>query len=120
MLSKKYRLAKEKDFKRVFGSRKTFVQSFVFIKLAENKLVFSRFGFVVGLKISKKAVERNKIRRQMQEIIRTNIAGIRKGFDVVVMVKTGIKGKSYQEIEIALAAALQKAGLLDKPWQKNV
>ena len=111
MLPKKYRLVKENDFKQVFKSRKTFVQSFVFIKLVENKLAFSRFGFVVGLKISKKAVERNRVRRQMQEIIRTSMADIQAGFDVVVMVKREIIGKPYQEVRMALIEALGKAGI---------
>jgi len=114
MLPKKYRLAKEKDFKQVFRSKKTFSQGFIIIKLAENKLAFSRFGFVTGLKISKKAVERNRIRRQMQEVIRINLADIQTGFDVVIMVKKEVLGKGYQEIEAAMAGPLRKAGLLLK------
>ncbi len=78
-------------------------------RVGKNDLEHSRFGFVVSTKISKKAVERNKIRRQLQEIIRLNLEKIKQSVDVVVIAKHGIKGRQYQEIEKDLLRALSKA-----------
>jgi ribonuclease P protein component len=112
VLEKKYRLTKKKDFKRVFVQGRIFGALFSAVKIKKNNLPCSRFGFVVSLKISKKAVERNKIRRRLQEAIRLNLSKIKKGVDVAVIAKPGIKGKQYGEIEEDLIAALDKAGII--------
>lgn len=82
------------------------------IKYTPNKLGFSRFATPVGLKISKKATVRNKIKRRLQEAIRLKLDKIKKGYDVLVMVNKAIKDRSYQEIEKTLTNLLNKADLL--------
>jgi len=60
-----------------------------------------RIGFAVGLGVSKKAVVRNRIKRQLREIVRLLLKEekIRHGHHVLVMVKSVIVGKEYGEIE---------------------
>lgn len=111
VLPKRYRLAKKKDFEKVFKKGRMFSEAFIAVKISVNGLLYSRFGFVVSLKISKKAVERNRIRRQLQEAIRINLKRIKQGFDAVVMVKPEIKGKEYKKIEKVLLGVLEKSGL---------
>ncbi len=112
MLPKKYRLAKEKDFQKVFRDRKVFDRRLFTLRIRENGMVFSRFGFVISLKISKKAVERNKIRRQMQEAARINLKKIKPGFDIVLIAKPESLGKEYKKIEEDLLGGLRKADLV--------
>jgi len=48
---------------------KSFTKSFV-LQIRPNELGTTRTGFTVSKKISKKAVVRNRLRRQMREIVR--------------------------------------------------
>lgn len=112
MLPKQYRLKKKKDFELVFKKGKTFNDKFLFLKLRKNNLEFNRFGFTIGLKISKKAVVRNKIKRLLREAIREKLNDIKSGFDVVIRVRTEIINKDYEEVKKELESLLEKAGLI--------
>jgi ribonuclease P protein component len=112
VLPKKIRLTKKKDFEKIFRQGDHLAEKFLVLKLAENNLDYSRFGFIVGLKVSKKAVVRNRIRRQIQESIRTNINGIKNGFDIIILARPTIKDKSYKEINLTVKSALKKRGLI--------
>jgi len=112
MLPREYRLKKRNDFQVVFQQGRTYQEDFLKIKFIRNKKQINRFGIVVGLKISKKAVVRNKIRRRLQEIIRINFNRFRLGFDIVIFPTSQIIGKKYQEIEDVSIKLFKKAGLL--------
>jgi len=112
MLSKKYILRKDKDFKAVFKKGKSYAYRFIRIKVLKNDLEFSRFGIIIGLKVSKKAVERNKARRRLSEFIRLERDRIKKGFDVVILTDSEIVKKDYQEIKQAMFILFEKAELV--------
>ncbi len=114
MLAKEYKLKKNNDIKRVFEKGKYFQKGVIGIKLIKNNSKINRFGFLVGLKISKKSTERNKIKRWLNEIIRLNLSQIKKGYDIIIMVKTEIKEKKYQEVESNLIGLLEKIKLIKK------
>ena len=82
MLSRKNRLKKKKDFEQVFRRGETLKEGFLTLKLAKNNLKVTRFGFVISLKVSKKASLRNKIRRRLRAIAKTKIPQIKTGFDM--------------------------------------
>jgi len=112
MLPKQYRLKKKKDFKLVFEKGKTFNNKFLFLKGAKNALKNSRFAFIVSLKISKKAVVRNRIKRLLREAIREKLDDIKSGFDVVIIAKPEIVNKNYREINKEIEGLLKKAELI--------
>jgi len=113
MLAKQYCLQKNKDFESVFKNGRIFSDEFLFLKVKKNNLQDSRFGFIIGKKISKKAVVRNKIKRRLREIIRKKLASIESGFDVVIGAKEKIINKDYWEIEKEIGKLLKKAGLYE-------
>jgi len=108
-LSKKYRLKKRKDFEEVFKKGIYCSGSCISIKLKRNNLNISRFGIVVGSRISKKAVIRNKIKRRISEAIRLNLPQLKKGFDVIILTKPEVVDKKYREIENILMSLFKKA-----------
>lgn len=113
MLAKQHRLKKDKDFELVFKRGKAFNGKFLFLKIIKrNNLEVSRFGLVVGTKISKKATIRNKIKRRLRDIVRKRLGDIKSGFDVIIGAKTRVVDKSYQEIKEELEGLLEKAGVL--------
>ena len=113
MLPRKYKLKRDNDFKNVFKQGKYFQKDFIKLKALKDKLNDNRFAFVVGLKISKKATQRNRIRRQLEEIIRLNLGKIKEGFDIVVLPEKEIIGKSFSNIEKTLLDLLKKSKLID-------
>lgn len=112
MLPKANRLAKEKDFKKTFQKGKSFFTRILGLKALENGLAASRFGIVVSTKVSKKAVIRNKIKRQISEILRLKLDKTKTGYDVVIIALPAIVDKKYDEIEEQITSALKKLNLL--------
>ncbi|MBU4331908.1 ribonuclease P protein component [Patescibacteria group bacterium] len=113
MLAKKYRLTRQNDFDKVFKNGRSFFNKEVGVKYANNDLDYSRFGFVVSNKISKKATERNKIKRRLREVIRLDFPKIKKGVDTVVVARTGIGELGYKEIEERVITCLKRLRLLN-------
>lgn len=114
MLPKKFRLLKKKDFEKIHKFGKFFGQNFLAIKLVKNSLNVSRFGFLIGIKVSKKSTVRNKIKRRLRESVRLKLKRIKPGFDIVVFVRPEIAEKNYWEIDKAVEKIFEKAKLLKK------
>jgi len=112
MLLRKYKLKKDNDFKKVFKNGRYRQNGFVKIKFLKNNLDISRFSFIVGLKISKKAVQRNKIKRRLEEIIQLNFKQIITGFDIIVLVDKEIIEKEYTRIEENLVYLLKESKII--------
>lgn len=113
MLPKPNRLKKENDFQRVFEKGKGFNESFLFLKVFNREdQRQSRFGFVVSIKISKKAVVRNKLKRRLREIVRSKLDQIKPGRDVVVVTQPGIETQSFPQLKQNLLQLLKEAKIL--------
>lgn len=115
MLKRLNRITKKKDFDRVFKSGQTSFNKIIGVKVVDSELKHSRFGLIVSNKVSKKAVDRNKIKRQIRGIIRTQIDKIKSGKDCVIITLPPILEKSYQEIENSLIRQFKKLRLYKKP-----
>lgn len=112
MLKKENRLRKREDLEKLFGKRSRSSNYLLSVSFLGNKRKESRFAFVVGARVSKNAVDRNRLRRQLREIARLNVKQVKGGFDVAVSVKTAALGKEYGELEKAFFNAMRRAGLL--------
>ena len=76
MLPKYRRIAKQVEWNKLhkFGSRAHSPELVMgYLKTTNN---YSRFGFIVGGKVSKKANIRNLIKRRIRTVIEKNIANI--------------------------------------------
>lgn len=112
MLPKEHRLARKKDFDRIYRQGRSFFIKELGIKTAKNGLDISRFGFVVSLKVSKKAVERNLIKRRLREIIRETLPEIRPGFDCAVIVRPGGKDMDYGKMKSEMRSLLERSNIM--------
>jgi len=108
------RLKKEKDFERVFKKGRSWKENFLYLKAANNSLKESRFGFAVSKKFSPKATVRNKIKRRLREIIKTNLPCLKKGADIVIIVLPGLEAGDFWELEEMVKRLLEKAGIVSK------
>ena len=69
----------------------------------------NRFGFIISKKISKRAVDRNKIKRWLSEAVKKNLEEVKdKGLKVVFLVKKTVMGKKVEEVETEAVKMLQK------------
>lgn len=112
MLPKKNRLKKRKDFESVFRKGKGFRENFLFLKKNKNNLNQTRFGFIVGGKVSKKATIRNKVRRRLSSLVQEKLAKIKTGFDIILIAQPGLKNKNFEEIERIINRLFKKAKLI--------
>jgi ribonuclease P protein component len=112
MLPKINRIKKKKDFEVIFKNSKSLRSNLFILKISQNNLGLSRFGFVVSKKISKKAVVRNKIKRRMSEAIKAQAEKVKSGTDLVFVTLSGIEKKEFSEIKEAINNALLKARLI--------
>ena len=73
-----------------------------------------QFAFVVGVKIDKRAVVRNRLKRQMREVVRLLLKEntVQPGFFVMLMAKKEMIGVEYAKIEQDITAALRRCRLL--------
>jgi ribonuclease P protein component len=113
MLPYKNRLINRGDFERVYRYGNFFSFGNITLKVGKNKLNLTRIGFSVGIKFSKKAVERNRIKRQLREIVHKNLNKIKDGFDLVVMIKK-IENNTISSdlLELDLLEILKKSNLI--------
>ena len=83
-----------------------------------NELDHSRFGFVVSKRLGK-AVRRNKIKRQMREIVRLEMSQIKPGFDLVFIARVPSSKATYLEISQSINTLLKRADLLVQSGQNK-
>jgi len=116
MLKKELRIRKQKEFDNIFKRGAYFSEKFLGLKVVENKLEISRFGFIVSNKISKKAVERNRIKRLLREAVRLKLKQdkIKSGFDAIFIFRGKEVKKSFDEINTVVENLLKRSGLVVK------
>ncbi|MBN1584856.1 ribonuclease P protein component [Candidatus Uhrbacteria bacterium] len=112
MLNRKNRLTAERDFRRIFRRGRRFFVPGLRIVVVQNGLGDSRFGFTVGTKVDKRAVVRNRLQRQMREMVRARVGEIRQGFDCVFVADKKVLGLNFDELSVLVYGLLKKANLL--------
>ena len=125
MFLKENRLTKIRDFNLLFKHGVYISGQFLDLKLLnlakipdyfpkkEDPAVFKNqllIGISVGVKISKKAVLRNKIKRQVREILRLSLKKkeIMPGYYLLFIAKKEAVGKEYNEFEKEVRCLLSK------------
>jgi len=105
MLAKKFRVS-SKRIEEVKKKGKLIQGDFFGVVFMKNNKENSRFSFVISKKISKKAVERNRIKRVLIKAIKTNLEKVPPGFDFVFLVKRKILNKEEKDIVSDLSSFL--------------
>ena len=96
MFKKTYRL-NTSEFKEVFNLGKTTQTPLFLVKTKENNLTHPRFTVVVSKKISKKAVERNCLKRRFMHKIKDTM-GMFPNNDYIFILNSGIKDIQYKDL----------------------
>lgn len=91
-MKNKYMLKSKIDFDNLFLNKTSYYSSFYIIYYKKNKLMYPRFAISISKKNEKKAVNRNKARRQIKSIL-YSYSKLRNGVDLIIIVKQ----KFFQE-----------------------
>lgn len=83
MLKKKYRLPSSIRL----GKAKTISTKYFVLKTADSNLSFPRFAFVISKKVDRRAVIRNKIKREMTSVISQDVDKFIAGRDMIFILK---------------------------------
>ena len=107
---KKINILKEsEEFTRIIKSTKPIKYKYFIIYIKFEETQFYKFGLSVGKKIGN-AVTRNKVKRQLKNII--DKKHYQNNFKCIIIVSKAILDHSYQEIENDLLNALQKIKII--------
>ena len=112
MLKRENRLSSDFEFNitRKYGKYFNGKYFHIYFLRPKNYNGPTKVGIVVSNKFSKKAVERNRIKRIFREIVGNNIEKIGKdNIWVVIHPKISCQNKSYEEISAEFNKILQEA-----------
>ncbi len=112
MLPAPHRLRDRRDFQRTYRQGKVLRLPHFRIHTLPNGLAVSRIGFVVPNKVIKKAVRRNRQKRQLRGLFQMLLPHLSTGFDVVVLAQPGCDSLSYPDLSAELTAGLQQIRFL--------
>ena len=97
---KKINIIKEnKDFASIINNKKFIKDKYYIIYYKDKSEKYYRFGLSVGKKISKKAVDRNKLKRRLKSIIDNNKNYYQNSKDYIIIMKGSCLEATYQELE---------------------
>lgn len=99
------------EFRRLYAKGKNVAAPCLVIYCRKTRLGKSRLGFTTGTKLGN-AVIRNRVRRRLREVYRTNEARFLPGYDIVVVARTRAVRARYQELERQFIQSADKLGLL--------
>jgi ribonuclease P protein component len=88
MISKKYRFHSRGGVRYTYRHGKTIRDSKISLVFADNARNRQRYAVVVSKKVLKSAVGRNRIRRRVYEVIRSELPNIQKPVDCIFIIYT--------------------------------
>ncbi len=112
MLKKKFRVKKRNDFQKVFENGFCLFGEFFRIKFIENGLEYSRISIIIPKKNIKFANKRNRIKRQVGEVVRLEYNKIKSGYDVLIFYKNKEEKILYNDLKKDFISILNKSKLL--------
>jgi ribonuclease P protein component len=111
MLPKENRLHADKEIKDLVKSGQTFFLPEMVIKYKANKEKNTKVGFIVSTKVDKKAVVRNKVARQLREVVRELFPKLKTGYSVLIIAKKQTIELDFAKIKKQLDFAFTKTRL---------
>jgi ribonuclease P protein component len=115
-LPRVHRLRHRQDFQSVYqGGARYHGSYFTLVILRDSPIEVplpTRFGLSVSVKVSKKAVVRNRLKRQIRAVIRELLPEIETGWRAIVVVRPTAVGCNYEHFLRELKQLLVKANII--------
>jgi ribonuclease P protein component len=110
-LKRAVRLRKSGDFQRVRQQGRSITSRLLILAWSPNDVAQLRIGFVVSKRISKRAVERNYLKRLLGEAARVFLPGLPSSTDIVFSARNAASAADMHVLESDIRALLQRARL---------
>ena len=103
-------LKQNHEFRRLYNKGKSAVSPYFAVYCRKNHRPMSRLGITTGVKLGN-AVKRNRVRRRIRELYRTNEQNILCGYDIVVVARTRAIFAKYSDLEQSFRKLMKKLEL---------
>lgn len=114
MLKNNQKISRKKEFDQIFKNGKSAYDKYFLVKILKNNQGQNRYSIIISTKVSKKAVERNKIKRRIKSIFLKLEKKLELGYDVIVVCKKEILDIEYKEINNRMEKIFSKLKLLNE------
>ncbi len=112
MFRKKQRLCKKKEIEAVFKGGISAYNQLFGLKAINNSLEYSRYVVIISKKVNKSAVERNRIKRVVKNVLKKYDTQIKKPIDCVIISLKPVNKASFEKIEKAIVFLLRETKLI--------
>ena len=106
-------LKQDHEFRRLYSKGKSAVSPYFAIYCRKTNRPINRLGITTGVKLGN-AVKRNRARRRIRELYRTNEKRFLSGYDLVVVARTRVIYGRYGELEQSFLQLMRKLGLCSR------
>jgi ribonuclease P protein component len=103
-------IQKNNDFSKIIEKNKPYKNNYFTVFVEKNNQNNYRFGISIGKKVGN-AVIRNKIKRQIKNILDTLNYKIIPEYDCIIIVKSNIINLSFNQIKEELIIVLNKVNI---------
>lgn len=110
MLSQKHRLSKSAEVKQTTVRGRSFFNPYFVIKSSPNKEQ-TLVTVIVSVRVSKKAVERNKIKRVVRDELRKSISNFKFG-NYAFLIKPSVMKINSTELRLEINKSLKNAKII--------
>lgn len=111
-LKRALRLRKSSEFQRVRQQGRSITSRLLILAWMPNNAAQLHIGFVVSKRVSKLAVERNRLKRLLGEAIRPFLGELTPGLDIVLSARKDTLTADLRALEQDIPALLRRARLL--------
>lgn len=108
MLRKDLRICRGRQFNFIYRNGRRLVGKYLIMFIVQSDGPEQMIGIVTSKKIGN-AVIRNKVKRQIREVVRRNLGGLTKGNQIVLVARHGIKESTSKLIENDYLGLIRKA-----------
>ncbi len=107
------RLRKNTEFQRVRQQGRSIMSPLLILAWMPNDVAKIRVGFVVSKRVSKRAVDRNYIKRLLSEAMRALLPRLPSGLDIVVSARQKANMVDLRTLEQDMSTLLRRAHLFE-------
>ncbi len=107
MFPKNQRITKKDEFDLIYKKGQSFYLDILGARILKNNLKIRRFAIIISTKISKKAVIRNKIKRQIRSILQQEQDNFPPSVDIIIYTKKGIEKLTFEELKKTILSLIQ-------------
>ncbi len=104
-------LKKNHEFRRLYSRGRSAVSPFFAVYCRRTGRKVNRIGITTGVKLGC-AVQRNRVRRRIREMYRTNEERFSPGYDLVVVARTRAVYSRYGEMERSFLHLMRTLGIM--------